>query len=58
MSDDHTAPDDDLLEFLGGIDELNEQSGGEDFTEFLANGDLERPTPPPQRSKPVPEEKK
>jgi hypothetical protein len=35
-------PDADLLEFLGGIDEVNDESQDEDFSDFLANGDFER----------------
>jgi hypothetical protein len=37
-----TDPDADLLEFLGGIDEINDESQDEDFSEFLANTDVER----------------
>lgn len=37
-----TEPDEDLLEFLGGIDEINDESQDEDFSEFLANTDVER----------------
>jgi hypothetical protein len=36
------VPDEDLLEFLGGIDELNEDSKDGDFPDFLANGGLEK----------------
>lgn len=35
-------PDEDLLEFLGGIDEVNEDSREGDFADFLANTDLEK----------------
>jgi hypothetical protein len=35
-------PDDDLLEFLGGIDEVNDDSRDDNFTDFLANADIER----------------
>jgi hypothetical protein len=35
-------PDEDLLEFLGGIDEINDESQDQDFSEFLANADPER----------------
>jgi hypothetical protein len=35
-------PDEDLLEFLGGIDEVNEDSRESDFSDFLANTDLEK----------------
>lgn len=35
-------PDEDLLEFLGGIDEVNDDSKDADFSDFLANADLDR----------------
>lgn len=35
-------PDDDLLEFLGGIDEGNEDSREGDFSDFLANADIDK----------------
>lgn len=35
-------PDEDLLEFLGGIDELNEDSGEGGFQDFLANTDIDK----------------
>ncbi|HET9472423.1 MAG TPA: hypothetical protein VFO82_00930 [Steroidobacteraceae bacterium] len=35
-------PDEDLLEFLGGIDEINDESQDEDFSEFLAHTDVDR----------------
>jgi hypothetical protein len=37
-----TEPDEDLLEFLGGIDEVNDESQNEDFSDFLAHGDFDR----------------
>ena len=38
MSDPKTPePDEELLEFLGGIDEVNDESQDEDFSDFLAN---------------------
>lgn len=46
------GPDEDLLEFLGGIDELNEPTKDGDFSGFLADTDIERlaakqkPAPP------------
>jgi hypothetical protein len=45
-------PDEDLLEFLGGIDEVNEDSRENDFADFLANTDLEKvvaPAKPPAK---------
>jgi len=43
MSDPKKAePDEDLLEFLGGIDEVNDESKDGDFSEFLANADIEK----------------
>ena len=52
-----SEPDEDLLEFLGGIDEINEDSKDSDFADFLANTDLEKvagsrraaPNPPPAK---------
>jgi len=35
-------PDDDLLEFLGGIDEVNDESQDDDFSDFLARTDIDR----------------
>ena len=35
-------PDEDLLEFLGGIDEVNEDSRDGDFADYLANADLDK----------------
>lgn len=37
-----TEPEEDLLEFLGGIDEVNDESQDQDFSEFLANSDPDR----------------
>jgi hypothetical protein len=37
-----TEPDEDLLEFLGGIDEVNEDSRDGDFSDFLANEDIDK----------------
>ena len=37
-----TDPEEDLLEFLGGIDEVNDESQDEDFSDFLANTDVDR----------------
>ncbi len=37
-----TDPDDDLLEFLGGIDEINDASEDDGFSDFLAKADIER----------------
>ena len=43
MSDPKPAePDDDLLEFLGGIDEVNDESQDEDFSDFLARTDIDK----------------
>ena len=35
-------PDADLLEFLGDIDEANDENQDEDFSEFLANNDIDK----------------
>jgi hypothetical protein len=37
-----TEPDEELLEFLGGIDEVNDESQDDDFSEFLATTDIEK----------------
>ncbi len=37
-----TDPEDDLLEFLGGIDEINDESEDDGFADFLARADIER----------------
>ena len=43
MSDQKPAePDDELLEFLGGIDEVNDESQDEDFSDFLAKTDIDK----------------
>lgn len=39
-------PDEDLLEFLGGIDEVNEDSSEAGFTDFLARREIETPAKP------------
>lgn len=53
--------DEDLLEFLGGIDQDNDESQGENFSDFLAKGDFDKiapdarkpkPSPPPNEKKP------
>ena len=36
-----TEPDADLLEFLGGIDEVNDETQDEDLTEVLAKTDID-----------------
>jgi hypothetical protein len=35
-------PDEDLLEFLGGIDEVNDDSRDDNFSDFLATADIDR----------------
>jgi hypothetical protein len=37
-----TEPDEELLEFLGGIDEANDETQNEDFSDFLARADIEK----------------
>lgn len=55
MSDPKKAgPDEDLLEFLGGIDEANDESQGEDFSDFLANADIDKIADPAQPPKAPP----
>jgi hypothetical protein len=36
-----TEPDEELLEFLGGIDEVNDASQDQDFSDFLARIDID-----------------
>lgn len=45
-----TEPDEDLLEFLGGIDEVNDESQESDFSDFLANTDMDKVARPPSRA--------
>ena len=59
MSDPKKAdPDEDLLEFLGGIDEINGESKDGDFSDFLAKEDIDRLAArkpnPPVKSEPSP----
>jgi hypothetical protein len=35
-------PDEELLEFLGDIDQANEESQEEDFSDFLATNDIDK----------------
>lgn len=35
-------PDAELLEFLGDIDEANDENQDEDFSDFLANNDIDK----------------
>jgi hypothetical protein len=49
------APDEDLLEFLGGIDEGNDDSRDGDFADFLATIDIERIVAPRKPAPPAPE---
>ena len=52
MSDPKKAlPDDELLEFLGDIDEANDEAEDDGFADFLAKNDIdkvarEKPKPP------------
>ena len=46
-------PEEELLEFLGGIDEVNDESQDQDFSDFLASSDIgkvaaEKPKTPVQ----------
>ena len=52
-----TEPDAELLEFLGGVDEVNDETQDEDLTEVLAKTDID--TPEARKPKaPVKEESK
>ena len=43
MSDPKPAePDEELLEFLGGIDEVNDETQDEDLTAVLAKSDIDK----------------
>ncbi|HEV7608103.1 MAG TPA: hypothetical protein VGO61_12240 [Steroidobacteraceae bacterium] len=43
MSDPKKAdPDEELLEFLGGIDEVNDESQEDDVSDVLANTDVDK----------------
>jgi hypothetical protein len=35
-------PDAELLEFLGDIDEANDENQDDDFSDFLANNDIDK----------------
>jgi len=49
-------PDADLLEFLGDIDEANEETGDGSFADFLARADIEKiVTPKPPKAPPAEE---
>ena len=37
-----TEPDEELLEFLGGIDEVNDESRNDDLSDVLANTDVDK----------------
>lgn len=45
-------PDEDLLEFLGGIDEVNDESQDDDFSDFLARTDIAKITDKPVKPAP------
>jgi hypothetical protein len=47
-----TDPDEDLLEFLGGIDEVNDESKDDDFSDFLAKADIDKLAAAAQKPKP------
>ena len=50
-------PDDDLLEFLGGIDEVNDESQDDDFSDFLARTDIDK-LAAPKTNAPVKDDKR
>jgi hypothetical protein len=47
-------PDDDMLEFLGGIDEVNDESSDDGFLDFLAKNDIEKARDKPPTKTPAP----
>jgi hypothetical protein len=63
MSDPKKAePDEDMLEFLGGIDEVNEDSPEDNFSDFLATADVDHlaakdPPKSPAKAPPAKDEK-
>ena len=50
--------DEDLLEFLGGIDEVNDESQDDDFSDFLANTDIDKLAKEPRTPRPPAKEEK
>jgi hypothetical protein len=46
-------PDEDLLEFLGGIDEANDEAQDGDFSDFLAKADIDRIADAPKKPDPA-----
>jgi hypothetical protein len=48
-------PDEDLLEFLGGIDEANDGAQDGDFSDFLARTDIDKIADAGQKPKAPPE---
>lgn len=48
-----SEPDEELLDFLGGIDEVNDEAGEDDVTDLLARTELDklpaRKSPPPEK---------
>jgi hypothetical protein len=53
-----TDPDEDLLEFLGGIDELNDESQDQDFSDFLAKTDIDKVAKEPVKAPPPAKDEK
>jgi hypothetical protein len=51
-------PDADLLEFLGGIDEVNDESREDNFSDFLATTDIDKIAAPAKPKAPPPKEEK
>ena len=51
-------PDEDLLEFLGGIDEVNDDTRDGDFSDFLASADLDKVAERPRTPQPPAKEGK
>lgn len=50
-----TEPDEELLEFLGGIDEVNDEGQEDDFSDFLANTDIDKLTDAARQKPPAPQ---
>jgi len=50
-------PEEDLMEFLGGIDEVNEEAQDGDFADFLARADIDAIAADPKPKAPPPKDR-
>jgi hypothetical protein len=59
MSDPKKAePEEDMLEFLGDIDEVNDDSQEDNFSDFLATADIDRLAAKKPAKQPPPKDEK